>query len=131
VNRAWSYSLRRPYRADHGTPVIEDLYEALVAYSSYCCVGRVHAQNPVIVAIDQKAMFLDIVYPAVLAITHRMETISGVRRDKLQRVLCKQIGGMVSFPGWDVLTDYRPLRIMRIESAKARREEFKFSGLRL
>ena len=85
---------------------------------------------PVVIAINQHPVGLDIVDRAVLAIGVRMKTVPRMRCDQLQRESYDELRVVEPFPAWDVAVNWRPFRVFA-KVLQARSLKFKFSGLGL
>ena len=73
--------------ADDHTPVVKDPDQVVVLDASCLSILGVDPEDPVVVAVDQDPVILDLVQPAPLGITHSVKTETGVGRDQLQGVL--------------------------------------------
>ncbi len=110
-------AFRQLDRADHGPAVVEDLDQLVLPQTPRRRVGGVHAHHPVVVAVHQHAVVLDVVHHRVLAVALRVEAVPGVRGDELQRVLGVQLLGVRTLPRRHVLHERRALRVVRARSA--------------
>jgi hypothetical protein len=58
-------------------------HEVVVREAPRLGIPRIHPRDPVVVAVDQDAVLLDVVDERVLAVGVRMEAVARMRRDEL------------------------------------------------
>ena len=117
---------------DDRPPVVEGTDEIAVLDAAGRGVLGVDAHDPVAVAVDEDAVVLDLVQPALLGVAHGVEAEPRMRRDHLQRVLAVELLGVVAFPRGDVLRAHgRALGIdepVSLEALEAAGHELDLAG---
>ena len=86
VDNARHDSLRNACRADDLAAIVVETNQIVRANASSFRVTWIDTSQPVVVAIDLRAVIVDIVNDAVLAVAERVKTVTRVRGDQLNRV---------------------------------------------
>jgi hypothetical protein len=118
MHRARGHSLGQSGHKNYLASVIEGFYKITILDSPGPGVLRIQADNPIRPSIlFQYTVVFDLVYPALLAVTHGMEAEARVGTDQVKRILGEKSSGVVAFPGWHILGHDCPLRIVGSKAA--------------